>query len=91
MADHLHNRTAILGNSAISVGRFTYGIENLQIRQWGEGAGLKIGSFCSLADNITVFLGGNHRTDWITTYPFGHVFPDDLCTDIVEAPPLFEG
>jgi acetyltransferase-like isoleucine patch superfamily enzyme len=80
MSDQLQNRSAVIGNSAVSIGRFTYGIENLHVRQWGEGAGLKIGSFCSLADNITIFLGGNHRTDWITTYPFGHVFEDDLGT-----------
>lgn len=53
--------------------RHTYGLENLIIRSWGEGAELYIGSFCSIADNVEVFLGGNHRTDWITTYPFGHI------------------
>ena len=31
---------------------------------------LRIGSFCSIADEIQVFLGGNHRLDWVTTYPF---------------------
>ncbi|MFM9922045.1 CatB-related O-acetyltransferase [Variovorax sp. H27-G14] len=59
---------------ALTVGRFTYGAENLILRQWGEAATLTIGSFCSLASEITVFLGGNHRTDWITTFPFGHIF-----------------
>lgn len=50
----------------------------ITLRQWGEGAQLKIGNFCSIASNITVLLGGNHRTDWVTTYPFGHCknFPD---------------
>lgn len=62
-----------LGNSLISVGRFTYGSEKLHIYEWGEGANLRIGSFCSLAKNITIYLGGNHRADWITTYPFGHI------------------
>lgn len=53
--------------------RHTYGLENLIIRSWGEGSELYIGSFCSIADNVEIFLGGNHRTDWITTYPFGHI------------------
>lgn len=35
-----------------------------------SGAKLKIGKYCSLADNILIILGGNHRPDWITTYPF---------------------
>lgn len=56
--------------------RNTYGLENLIIRSWGEGAMLHIGSFCSIADRVEIFLGGNHRTDWVTTYPFGHINQD---------------
>jgi len=67
-----------IGNSPISVGRFTYGFENISIRQWGEGASLNIGSFCSLALSINIFLGGNHRIDCITTFPFGHIYQDEL-------------
>ncbi len=69
-------KQALIGkvsNSKIYCGEHTYGIKNLTIKQWGEGAALKIGSFCSIADNVRVFLGGNHRTDWITTFPFGHI------------------
>lgn len=73
----------MLGQSRIRYGRFTYGTDNLTIRQWDEGAALTIGNFCSIAPGITVFLGGNHRTDWITTFPFGHVYPEQLgCTHI---------
>lgn len=54
----------------MKVGRHTYGHEQITVRSWGEPAELTIGSFCSIADDITVFLGGNHRVDWITTYPF---------------------
>ena len=70
-------KTGLIGNSAITVGRYTYGVENVNVRQWGEGASLRIGAFCSLA-SVTIFLGGNHRTDWITTFPFGHIFADEL-------------
>lgn len=71
-------KTGFVGKSKISVGRFTYGFKNVSIMQWNEGASLSIGAFCSLAKNLTIFLGGNHRTDWITTFPFGHVFKDEL-------------
>ena len=64
-------REATFGASKVTVGRFTYGTKNLTLREWGEGASLKIGSFCSLASDITVVLGGNHRIDWATTFPFG--------------------
>lgn len=45
----------------------------IDIKEWGEGAKLHIGAFCSIATKCTVFLGGNHRVDRITTYPFGHI------------------
>lgn len=54
----------------MKVGRHTYGQEQISVRHWGEPASLSIGSFCSIADRVTVFLGGNHRLDWVTTYPF---------------------
>jgi acetyltransferase-like isoleucine patch superfamily enzyme len=59
----------------MKVGRHTYGHEQITVRHWGEPAELTIGSFCSIADRIVVLLGGNHRADWVTTYPFP-AFPD---------------
>lgn len=57
----------------MDVGKHTYGTQHLSISSWGEGSKLKIGSFCSIGANIKIILGGNHRIDWVTTYPFGHV------------------
>lgn len=37
----------------------------------GRGSLFKNWFFCSIA-NCNIYLGGNHRTDWVTTYPFGH-------------------
>lgn len=54
-------------------GDYSYG--RLTIRRWGEGAKLQIGTYCAIADGVTVLLGGNHRTDWGSTYPFSD-FPD---------------
>ena len=79
------------GTSKVVVGRFTYGHDRLVVRQWGEGAALRIGSFCSFAEKITIMLGGNHRTDWITTYPFGHVFEEQFGADPVAGHPSTNG
>ena len=38
-----------------------------------KDAKLTVGNFCSIASNIKIYLGGNHNTDWVTTYPFGHI------------------
>ena len=80
-----------LGKSHISVERFTYGFENITVRQWNEGAALSIGSFCSIASNVTIFLGGNHRVDWITTFPFGHIFQDELGGEDIKGHPSTKG
>lgn len=55
-----------------SVGRGTYGEPTVV---FPNAATLRIGSFCSIAAGVSIFLGGNHRFDWITTYPFS-VFRD---------------
>ena len=57
----------------MSIGKYTYG--SFTTRR-GSASNLIIGNFCSIAENVTVFLGENHRTDWVTTYPFGHVHTD---------------
>lgn len=54
-------------------GKHSYGIHNIKLKSWGEGANLYVGSFCSIAGDLTVFLGGNHNTRWGTTFPFGHI------------------
>ena len=50
-------------------GEFSYGLP--EILNWGgEGRKFRIGKYCSIASGTRVFLGGNHRTDWVTTFPF---------------------
>ena len=53
------------------VGEYTYG--NPRVYHWGTENKLIVGKFCSIAERVTVFLGAYHRTDWFTTYPFGHI------------------
>ena len=54
-----------------SIGKYSYGTPNIK---WdNSNSKLTIGNFCSIAGNVNIYLGGNHRTDWVTTYPFGHI------------------
>lgn len=85
------NKRYQIGASDIFVGRFTYGYERMTVREFGEGAGLSIGAFCSLATNVQFFLGGNHRIDWITTFPFGHIFQDELGVEKIAGHPATRG
>ena len=56
-------------------GRFSYGVENLEIFAWDLSTKLHVCSFCSIAGG-RVLLGGGYRVDWVTTFPFGHVERD---------------
>jgi acetyltransferase-like isoleucine patch superfamily enzyme len=61
----------IIYANTMSVGKYTYGSPNII---WNNNnAKLTIGNFCSIASNVKIYLGGNHRVDWVTTYPFGHI------------------
>jgi acetyltransferase-like isoleucine patch superfamily enzyme len=54
-------------------GLYSYGKENITVHYGGHGYNVYIGNFCSIALNLNIYVGGNHRTDWITTYPFGYL------------------
>lgn len=55
-----------------SIGDWTYGTPT--VLWWDIETRLVIGKFCSIADDVTILLGGEHRTDWVTTYPFNKFF-----------------
>lgn len=54
----------------MEVGCYTYGAEKIELRFSDMGYKVYIGKFCSIA-HCKIFLGGNHNTRMITTYPFG--------------------
>jgi acetyltransferase-like isoleucine patch superfamily enzyme len=54
-------------NQSMTFGAFSYGSPRILT---GGSARLSIGKFCSISDDVLIFLGGNHRPDWMTTYPF---------------------
>jgi acetyltransferase-like isoleucine patch superfamily enzyme len=54
----------------VSVGNFSYG--ELTIRVWANKEGhLTVGNCVSIAQGVLFILGGIHRSDCISTYPFG--------------------
>ncbi len=60
------------------IGDYTYGSPDGSplIVYSGESSKLVIGKFCSIAHNVSIFLGGNHRPDWVSTYPFSVMFEE---------------
>lgn len=60
----------------VKVGRFTYGNPTLML--WKNDEHIEIGSFCSIGPNVTIFGGGEHNSNWLTTYPLRIAFGDSL-------------
>lgn len=66
-------------NNVIKVDHFTYGhpdTNSPQIIHFGEDASLQIGKFCSIAEHVTIFIGGYHNIQNVSLYPFSAAFSD---------------
>jgi chloramphenicol O-acetyltransferase type B len=72
--DPIQSHIAPLENNdpRVTVGRFTYGTPH--VAMFASDERVNIGSFCSIASHVTIFGGGEHRTDWISTFPMRIAF-----------------
>jgi len=64
--------------ASFDVGVGTYGYP--EIAFYDAGAKLRIGKYCAIAPKVTILLGGEHRSQWISTYPFSLL--DDAARDL---------
>ena len=76
-AKNAHNTTTVtqyqFPMDKVSVGKYTYG--NLIIRSWdGANERLTIGNFCSIADNVTFLMGGEHDYSRLLSFPYDAFF-----------------
>lgn len=62
-----------------SIGRGTYG--HPVIFRYPNDASLRIGAYCSIAADVSIFLGGEHHSEWVTTFPFGALYPEHAHPD----------
>ncbi len=82
-------RTLSLSGSEFgTIGIFTYGEANVAL--WDNQTRLDIGKFCSLANSF-FYLGGNHRVDWISTYPFSAFKDQWVGADAIIGHPASKG
>lgn len=66
-----HNKTRamnIFPVDQVQVGKATYG--DLTVLSFGCRDSLRIGSYCSIAGNVTFILGGEHELKTLSTFPF---------------------
>ena len=71
-----HNLTRLhlkrlVSKYGFDIGDFTYGRPKVRFPE--SGATPAIGNYGSIADGVQIMLGGNHRLDFVTTYPFGAI------------------
>lgn len=55
------------------IGEWTYGTP--RVHEWGDSSTLTIGKYCSIAEEVNIFLGGNHNLLCVTTFPFNKLWP----------------
>lgn len=57
-----------------TIGLGSYGMP--KVHNWHQGTHLTIGAYTSIADDVHIFLGGHHRTDWLSSFPFPAFVPE---------------
>src|SRR4051794_19436576 len=68
-----HNQTrlhlaAMARRYGFEIGAHSYGRPKVRFPE--SGRKLSIGRYCSIADRVEILLGGDHRLDWASTFPF---------------------
>lgn len=58
------------------IGDYTYGKPKI----YAEPSLFKLGKFCSIADGVTIYGGGEHHYDWVSSYNFSAKFSCISCT-----------
>jgi len=59
-----------------SIGSYTYGKPKI----YAAPKSLTIGSFCSIADGVTIYSGAEHHHDWVSAYHFSAKFDCKECS-----------
>jgi acetyltransferase-like isoleucine patch superfamily enzyme len=52
----------------LSYGPYTYGNPTVHVFP-GDTGTIAVGKFTSIGPGVELFVGGEHRTDWVTTFP----------------------
>jgi acetyltransferase-like isoleucine patch superfamily enzyme len=56
------------GNRLLTMGRHSYGKPYVRAYR-ADKARVSIGNFVSIAEEVTFLVGGEHRPEWVTTFP----------------------
>ncbi|HTA36943.1 MAG TPA: CatB-related O-acetyltransferase [Solirubrobacteraceae bacterium] len=59
----------LYSDARLTIGRSSYGDPRVATFP-GDSASVRIGAFCSIGPDVVLMDGGDHRTDWVSTFPF---------------------
>jgi acetyltransferase-like isoleucine patch superfamily enzyme len=57
----------------VTIGDYSYGPIDIYT-YYAKGEGLEVGRYCSIAKDVKFILGGNHRMDYLMTFPVRNKF-----------------
>ena len=57
-----------LPSAALTMGRHSYNRPTVHLYP-DDDAAVHVGNFTSIGDDVEIMPGGNHRADWVTTFP----------------------
>jgi lipopolysaccharide transport system ATP-binding protein len=60
----------------VTIGDYSWG--NPHIFKWTDKYTLRIGKFCSIAEDVSIIVDGNHRSDWVAQYPLSRILNNDF-------------
>lgn len=64
----------LIAEGVLTIGTGTYGTPTIRVWRGRDGVNrggrVSVGRYVSIADHVEIFTGGEHRTDWVSTYPF---------------------
>lgn len=63
------NEREAMQSGRVTIGRHTYGSFTVGVDRNDEMR-IRIGAYCSIASGVEFGAGGDHRTDWVSSYPF---------------------
>ncbi|MDJ0590259.1 MAG: CatB-related O-acetyltransferase [Pleurocapsa sp. MO_226.B13] len=66
-----------VNDERLAVGEYTYFDKRITFGLWSPEDKIRIGKFCSLAKDITIFGGGEHIISRATTFPFVLLFAEN--------------
>ena len=66
-----------VNDERLTVGEYTYFDKRITFGLWSPEDKIRIGKFCSLAKDITIFGGGEHIISRATTFPFVLLFAEN--------------